>query len=117
MENLSAGAIIGIVIAGLLAAASFVNTTGSAIEKLVKLRRAAKAPNELQNDRLDQLESDVKILKGYADNDNRRLKALEDGRRVEMRALLQLLSHGIDGNNKKQMEDSRAELETFLINQ
>lgn len=117
MENLSVGVIAGLVIAGILAVASFINSVGSAIEKLVKMWKTAKAPNDLQNDRLDQVENDIKILKGYADSDNRRLKALEDGRRIEMRVLLALLSHGIDGNNIKQMEDSRTELETFLINQ
>lgn len=117
MDNLSVGEIIGLVIGGLLAVAAFINSVGGATEKVVKAIKAAKAPNDLQNERLDNVEKDVKDIKGFLANDNSRLKSLEDGRRIEMRVLLALLGHGIDGNNQKQMEDAKAELETFLINQ
>lgn len=117
MENLSAGAIVGLVIGGVLAVAAFINSVGGAIEKVVKAIKAAKAPNDLQNTRLDNVEKDVKAIKGFIDNDNLRLKSLEDGRRIEMRVLLALLGHGIDGNNQKQMEAAKSELESYLINQ
>ena len=117
MDNLSVGAIIGLVIGGLLAVAAFINSVGGAIEKVVKAIKAAKAPNDLQNERLDIVEKDVKDLKGFIANDNLRLKTLEDGRRIEMRVLLALLGHGIDGNNQKQMVEARKELESYLINQ
>lgn len=117
MENLSVGEIICLVVSGLLVVAMFINNVGSAVEKVVKAIKAAKAPNDLQNERLDNVERDVMDLKGYLANDNVRLKTLEDGRRIEMRVLLALLGHGIDGNNQKQMVDARKELESYLINQ
>ena len=117
MGNLSPGTIVALVIGGVLAVAAFINSVGGAIEKVVKGVKAAKAPNDLQNDRLDQVEKDVKTLKGCIDKDNQRLQTLEEGRRIEMRVLLALLGHGIDGNNQKQMEKAKSELESFLINQ
>ncbi len=117
MEKLSVGAIIGLVVGGVLAVAAFINSVGGAIGQVVKAVKAAKAPNDLQNKRLDNVEKDVKGLKEFIANDNLRLKSLEDGRRIEMRVLLALLGHGIDGNNQKQMEAAKSELESYLINQ
>ena len=117
MNNLSVGAIIGLIIGGILALAAFINSVGGAIEKIVKAVKAAKAPNDLQDSRLNKLENDVKSIQGFLASDNDRLKALEDGRRIEMRVLLALLGHGIDGNNQKQMVAAKNELESYLINQ
>lgn len=105
----------GIVIGALLILAGAVNTIGSAIEKIAKVRRAAKAPNDEQNTRLDVLESRVNKHDLLLDNDNGRLKAIEHSNRVTQRALLGLLEHGIDGNSVERMQKSRKELEDYLI--
>ena len=101
---------------GLLALAGAVNTVGSAVEKVAKVRRAAKAPNDHQNERLDAAEKDIKDIKGFLAQDKKRLDNLDDGNRVTQRALIALLGHGLDGNNQKQMQDAKAELESYLIN-
>ena len=49
-------------------------------------------------------------------NDNDRLRDIEKGDRATQRALLALLDHGIDGNNIKQMQDAKEELQNHLIN-
>jgi hypothetical protein len=49
-------------------------------------------------------------------NDNTHLIAVDEGARVTQRALIALLDHGIDGNNIKQMQDAKAELQNHLIN-
>lgn len=102
--------------AWLLALALAITTLANAAEKIVKAWKAAKAPNDRQNDRLDELEAwrvevDRKLL-----NDNTHLIAVDEGARVTQRALIALLDHGIDGNNIKQMQDAKAELQNHLIN-
>ena len=112
MENLTPGEII----AALLAIASGFVLLATAVEKIVKAVKAAKAPNDHQNKRLDALEAwraevDRKLI-----SDNDRLSAIDSGNRVTQRALLALLDHGIDGNNIEQMQHAKEELQDHLIN-
>lgn len=100
----------------LLAAASALVLLSNAVEKIVKAIKAAKAPNAQQNERLDALETwklevDRKLL-----SDNKHLNTIDEGERVTQRALIALLDHGIDGNNIKQMQEAKSELQNHLIN-
>lgn len=113
MEVLQA---IGVVLGALLILAGAITTLGGAAEKIIKVVKAAKMPNEHQNERLDSLESHVKEIDGFLALDKKRLDAFESSTRVTQRALLALLEHGIDGNSVKRMQDSREELENHLIN-
>lgn len=99
-----------------LGAASAVVLVANAAEKIVQAFRAAKAPNVAQNERLDALETWRKTVDSKLSLDNERLGSIEDGNRATQRALLALLNHGIDGNNIKQMQDAKENLETYLIN-
>lgn len=87
-----------------------------AAEKVAKAVKAARAPDIVQNDRLKALEDEMKQVKQYLTNDNDRLNGLDATTRITMRAQLALLAHGIDGNNVKQMEDAKKEIEEYLIN-
>jgi hypothetical protein len=108
--------IAGLVVGGVLAIAGAISTLGGAAEKIAKVIRAAKAPNDEQDRRITEAEKDIAEIKGFLKIDKKRLDALEEGNRVTQRALLALLGHGLDGNNQKQMEEARAELESHLIN-
>jgi hypothetical protein len=108
--------IAGLVVGGVLAIAGAISTLGGAAEKIAKVIRAAKAPNDEQDRRITEAEKDIAEIKGFLKIDKKRLDALEEGNRVTQRALLALLGHGLDGNNQKQMEEARAELENHLIN-
>ena len=108
--------IAGIVVGGILALAGAVTTLGSAAEKIAKVVRAAKAPNDEQDRRITTAEKDINDIKGFLANDKKRLDTLEDGNRVTQRAILALLGHGLDGNNQKEMKDAKAALESHLIN-
>ena len=50
------------------------------------------------------------------DNDNRRLKEIEDSNRMILQCLLVLINHSITGNGIEKMKDIREELQDFLIN-
>ena len=100
----------------ILAAASAIVLLANASEKIVKAVKAAKAPNEHQNERLDALETWRKEVDRKLTADNNRLGDIDDGNRVTQRALLALLDHGIDGNNIEQMQHAKEELQNHLIN-
>lgn len=116
MENLSPVEICMVVAGVIMVAASAINTIGAAVEKIAKAVKAAKSPNDVQNTRLDALEKwrtevDQRLITG-----NTHFEAIDEGTRVTQKALLALLSHGIDGNNVEQMKKAKEELEAHLIN-
>lgn len=102
--------------AWVLAAASAIVLLANAVEKIVKAVKAAKAPNEHQNERLDALEKWRDEVDRKLNHDNDRLGKIDAGNRATMHAILALLDHGIDGNNIKQMQDAKTELQEHLIN-
>lgn len=116
MENLSLGETITIVIGCILALCGIISTVGGAIEKIAKAVRVAKAPNDLQNDRLTALEEWRKSVDRKLNADKLHLDSLDAGNRVTQLALLALLDHGIDGNNIDQMQHAKEELQSHLIN-
>lgn len=88
----------------------------NAFEKIMQAAKAAKAPNDQQNERLNALEDWRKEVDRKLVRDNDRLQDIDSGNRVTQRALLALLDHGIDGNNIKQMQDAKEALQDHLIN-
>lgn len=112
MENLTPATVW----AAILAFATAFVLIANAVEKFMAARRAWKAPNAKQDERLDDLEKwkaevDRKLL-----NDHDHLNVIDEGNRVTQRALLALLAHGIDGNNIEQMQHAKEELQDHLIN-
>jgi hypothetical protein len=112
MENITLAEVMAVV----LAVASAIVLLANAAGALVKAWKAAKAPNDKQNARLDALEAwkaevDRKLIR-----DNDRLAAIDSGNRVTQKALLALLDHGIDGNNTEQLQHAKEELQEHLIN-
>ena len=100
----------------ILGGASALLLLSNAAEKIVKAWKVAKAPNDRQNERLDELENwrekvDRRLAKG-----NERFDSIEEGERATQHALLALLDHVIDGNNLKQMEEAKKALQNHLIN-
>jgi len=108
--------IAGIIIGGFLVLCGAVSTIGGAASHVVKAVKAAKAPNAEQDRRLTAVEEDLKGVHRFLDTDKKRLDVLDEGNRVTQRALLALLGHGLDGNNQKQMQDAKTDLEQYLIN-
>ena len=99
-----------------LAGASALVLLSNAAEKVVKAIRAARAPNVQQNERLDALEEWKQEVDLKLNSDKAALKSIAEDNRVTQRALLALLDHGIDGNNIKQMQNAKEELQNSLIN-
>lgn len=98
----------------LLSGASAVVLIWSAVKTVLEIVKAAKAPNDKQNERIEALEAWQKIVDVKLNNDNERLDAIVSDNRITQRALLALLDHGIDGNNIKQMQDVKDDLYMHL---
>ena len=75
-----------------------------------------KSPDAQHSRRLDALEKWKESVDRKLDADNRRFSRMEDANHVTMLALLALLDHGIDGNNIRQMEVAKEELNKHLVN-
>jgi hypothetical protein len=99
----------------ILAAASAFVLLSNAGEKIVRAWKAAKAPNDKQDERLTALEKRMDSVEGKLDNDKDRLDAIVEGDKVIQRGVLALLDHGIDGNNIEQMQDAKVALQNHLI--
>lgn len=100
----------------LLSGASAVVLLWSAVKTIIEIVKAAKAPNDKQDERIKNLETWRTEVDSKLKNDNERLDAIVIDNRVTQRALLALLDHGIDGNNIKQMQDAKEDLQAHLIN-
>lgn len=135
IENLTPGQLFAIGIGLVLAIAGFINQAGSAVEKIAKAWKAAKAPNEAQDGRLDALEewrkemaaanlpARVDALEGWRTEakemltkDKKELDDIHAGLRVNHLAQLALLDHALNGNNIDQMQDAKAALQNYLAN-
>lgn len=112
MENITPA----IIWTSVLAFASAIVLLSNAAEKIVKAIKAAKAPNNEQNKRLDALEEWRDGVDRMLAADKSHLDCIDEGNRATQRALLALLDHGIDGNNIAQMQHAKEELQNHLIN-
>lgn len=96
--------LIGIFIGACVA----VTTIASAGAVVISFVNKLRAPNKLQNTRLDKHDQ-------MLNNDDVRLKTLEKSSTITIKALLALLQHGIDGNDIESMKKVKHELEEYLI--
>lgn len=98
-----------------IGACGAITITAGALAVIYKWINRARTPNRLQNERLDKHEEWLKKHDAMLDNDNKRLRQLEDGNKIIQRALLELLKHGIDGNDIDGMRKVRDDLQQYLI--
>lgn len=99
-----------------LSIASAVVLLSNAAEKVVKAVQSARAPNVKQDERLRKVEEHLEEIDRFLEKDKKHFAAIDEGSRVTQLALLALLDHGIDGNNVKQMQTAKEELQNYLIN-
>lgn len=116
MEGLSVGEIVVLVIGGVLALAGAVNSIGSAVEKIVKVVRAAKAPEVRQDDEIIEIKKRLDKVEKKLENDKIQIADTKEGNRVLTTGMLALLEHGINGNNTAQMKGAKHDIEQYLIN-
>ena len=82
-----------------------VGGAGTVVMKMIDKRRK---PNK---DAQEMLKKHQDLL----DNDNKRLKELEEGNKVMMQAMLALMSHALDGNHTTELQRAHDDLKEYLI--
>lgn len=103
--------------AGILAVCAGISCIAAAVGWVAKCIQAAKKPRKDIEDRIEKCEKTLLEYGRFFQNDKTRLNSIEDGNRVTQKAILALLSHGIDGNDVDAMRSARDELQDYLINQ
>lgn len=81
----------------------------TALWGLWKIVKEFKKPN-------DDLKAIVEKHENLINNDNKRLKEIEDSNRMILQCLLIIINHDITGNGIEKMKTARDELQDFLIN-
>ena len=109
-------------IAAILGVCAAIVTISAAVGVLVKVIDRAKAPEDEQNKRLDNIDHrlddiDKTILKfrEYFTNDDNRFKAIEKSNKITQTALLALLKHSINGSETEALKNAERSLEEYLI--
>lgn len=74
-----------------------------------KIVKEIKKPN-------DDLKNKVAQHELLLDNDNKRLKDIEESNRMILQCLLVIINHDITGNGIEKMKSARDELQEYLIN-
>lgn len=103
MENLSLVQIRDFVIVA-LAILAFIVLVGNVIRTINDWRKPGVSEAEWRRSVDEKL-----------DNDNTRIKHLEEGNKVKCKALMALLSHEINGNSHDKLEKALGELSDYLI--
>ena len=90
-------------------------TLGGAGAIVISLIKWLRKPDNTRDETLQRHEQ-------LLDNDNKRLKALEEGQlemqeanKVLMKSMLALMSHAIDGNHMDELKKTRDDLQEYLI--
>ena len=97
-------------------------TISAAIGVIIKVIDKARTPELKQNNRLDLIEKrledidkTIATFREYFTNDDNRFKAIERSNKVTQTALLALLKHSLNGNDKESLREAEKSLEEYLI--
>ena len=74
-----------------------------------KIVKELKKPN-------DDMKAEVQRHSELLDNDNKRLKEVEDSNKMILQCLLVIINHDITSNGYEELDKARDELQEFLIN-
>ena len=113
------------IVNAILAICGAISVVAGATAVIVKCVTALKRPNRKQDERLDALETDMKIVKDEIDRERQKITQrfiddaahidkIEEAYVVTQRALLALLSHSINGNDIESLKRAKTDLEDYL---
>lgn len=109
--------------AQLLVIAGAIITLSTACGVIVNLISKLKEPQKKQDDRIkaledraDKFDGIIEKFREYFDNDDKRLKAIDEGNKITQQGLLALLKHALNGNDTQALKIAEKNLEEYLIN-
>ena len=102
-----------------------ISAIAAAVAVIVKIITKAKSPNKAEDEKIAALEKEIEEIKErIEENDKRhdrrfdadksRLDSIDEANAVTQTAILALLSHAINGNDKEALQRAKANLETYL---
>ena len=91
-----------------LAMCGSVATIAGAGAIVYKIYKSAKRPDTERDEALSRHQE-------MLDNDNKRLKELEESNKIIMQSMLAIMSHEIDGNHVEDLKQARDDLQKYLI--
>lgn len=107
MENITFGQLAGLAALVLVLVGAY-NTIMSALKNYRDEKKRKDAP-------VNNLEEQVKKHDERLKRDHERLNNLEEANRIQMRALMAMLHHEIDGNSTEGLKQSYDEIQRYLI--
>ena len=97
-------------------------TISSALGVFMSALKKFKAPEVSQNEEIKELKLDVDEIKiaidehkKYFNNDNTRIKKIEEGNKITQKALLALMAHALDDKSTDQLVEAKSLLQNYLI--
>ncbi|MCM1218042.1 MAG: hypothetical protein NC548_26450 [Lachnospiraceae bacterium] len=108
-----------------LAICAAITAIASASAVIAKIVVSAKRPNKVQDEKIAALEEEVERIKEEMREsekkldrrfsaDKSRLDSIDEANAVTQTAILALLSHALNGNDKEALQRAKADLETYL---
>lgn len=116
MENLTIAQTVMVVGGVILALCGMVSTIGGAVEKVVRVWKATKAPEQRQNEEITAIKTRLDKVERKLENDKLEIADSKECNHVLTKGMLALLEHGINGNNIDQMKEAKHDVNTYLIN-
>ena len=107
MTDITFEKLVGLMVVALVLIGAY-NTIMSAIKTAREEKKRKDAP-------VNNLEEQVKKHDERLDRDHERLNNLEEANRIQMRALMAMLHHEIDGNSTEGLKQSYDEIQRYLI--
>lgn len=92
---------------------SIIGAAGVYIAKAVGWIRR---PEHKQDEMLQDHEKRISELEEKTENDYSDIKKLQEEMAMMLRAVMALVSHSLDGNNKDELKDSKKEINVYLQN-
>lgn len=99
-----------------------ITAVGAVVALFSKVADKLKAPERVQNKRLELIELKVdkheKTLEKYQEfftNDDNRFKSIEKSNKITQSAILALLKHALNGNDINSLQKAEKDLENYLI--
>ena len=106
---------VDIVVTQVASICSLILSIAAVVGIIATAVKRAKAPNALQDERIERCEEDIKGILRRLEKDKSRFDEIEESNKIIMQAILALLSHGIDGNDVEAMKQARDSLQSYLI--
>lgn len=107
MQNITFEQLVGLLAVALVLIGAY-NTIMTAVKTHREEQKRKDAP-------MNGLEEQVKKHDEKLQKDHERLNNLEEANRIQMRALMAMLHHEIDGNSTDGLKESYNEIQRYLI--